>query len=397
MRMQPEEFDVLIVGAGPAGTAAAYRAVDNNLNVLLLDKSKNPSGKPCAGGLTLKTLALMPYSVAPIIEHVTTGFDIGIANGDAANIRRFDQGSDICAFVVRSRFDAYNFEKTRARGAQFQAVTRIDGIEQFANHIELKADGKTIRAKYLVGADGANSQVRQMTMPENGFHRGFAIEGLIPFEALKSEPYAEFLLGFVQSGYGWIFPKADHANIGIYTNRSDVSLSKKILQNYAQARLGTRDLSHIKGYALGFGGEEYWQTKGRVLLVGDAGGYAEPLLGEGLHNAIKSGQAAGQAISDIEHGNTQATLNTHFRALSKPVRKDVKRCRDLAHQILYPRLNGFGGKALMNPMSRYVLLKGFAAGMTTRRITNRFMLAAMMRQQRLSSLDDFHQQHSKLS
>jgi len=390
MQTQLKLFDVIIVGAGPAGTAAAYRALENKLSVLLLDRTDIPADKPCAGGLTLKTLALMPYSVASVIEHVTTGLDIGIENGQATRLERFDRGADICAFAVRAKFDALNFKKTIEKGAQFVKIRRLDQIKQSADHVELTCGEQTYRAKYLIGADGANSKVRRMTCPNNGFHRGFAVEGLVPYDALQSRPYAEFLLGVVQSGYGWVFPKGDHANVGIYTNRDDVPLSKEQLRHYSRTRLNTDVLDHIKGYPLGFGGEHFWQVEGRVVLVGDAGGYAEPLLGEGLHNAVLSGQCAAQAIVDIEEGATRRSLKAHYKNLSTPVRKDVKRCRDIAHQIIYPRLNGMGGKVLMHPVSRYVLLQGFAAGITTHKITNRFMLAGLMRPQHVSSLQEFH-------
>ena len=388
--MQPLEFDVIVVGAGPAGVAAAFRLRKNNLKVLILDRSDFPREKPCGGGLTVKSLALMPYSIAPIIEHVTTGFDIGLFSNGAPQIKSFDRGSDICAFVVRSKFDLFNLEKTQNEGATFKIVPAIDHIEQYQNHIEIKCGAKTYRAKYLIGADGANSRVRRLVFPTNGFYRGFAIEGLVPYTALKSIPTAEFLLGFIESGYGWVFPKADHANVGVYTNRADISLSKDQLRAYVRLRLSTDEIDHINGYPLGFGGENFWQTNGRVVLVGDAGGYAEPLLGEGLHNAIKSGQLAAQAIVELETGRINGTLSSQIKKTSKPIRQDVKRCRDIAHQVLYPHLNGFGGRALMHPVSRYVLLKGFAAGQTTRAMTNRFPLAGVMRPQQVASITDYH-------
>ena len=98
-----------------------------------------------------------------------------------------------------------------------------------------------------------------MTMPEGGFYRGFAIEGIVPYTAIKSPPFAEFLLGYADSGYGWIFPKRNHANVGIFSNRQDVYLSKSLLRDYVKARLNTDELDHIIGYPLGFGGEKFWR------------------------------------------------------------------------------------------------------------------------------------------
>ena len=431
------DYDVIVVGAGPAGTAAAYRLVSDGLRVLLLDRHEFPREKPCAGGLTLKTLALMPYSVGSVIEHVTTGLDIGISTKAGTDIRRFDRGNDICAFAVRAKFDAFNLKKTIEKGAVFKVVRSIKSIAQAQgpgqgpsrgqaqgqgqgperdhgqgqDFVALDCDGQVIRAKYLIGADGANSRVRRLVMKNGdttraaagaagerksvvkntGFYRGFALEGIVPFSKLETRPYAEFLLGVADNGYGWVFPKGDHANVGVFTNDVDTTLSKAMLRDYAQARLGVDDVAHITGFPLGFGGENFWQVAGRVVLVGDAGGFAEPLLGEGLHNAVKSGQAAGQAIVDIEMGQSGGSLGDRFEALSKPIRKDIKRCCDIAHRVLYPRLGGLGGRMLMHPLSRYALLKGFAAGETVRGLTNGAVVAGMKRPKKLAALGEFHE------
>lgn len=394
--MKNLDYDVIIVGAGPAGTAAAWRLLKKGLSVVLLDRVDFPRAKPCAGGLTLKTLALMPYSIAPVIEHATTAFNIGIHGRAAQRFNLFAHHMDICAFSVRSAFDAFNLEKTRERGAQFKIVKKIEAIKEHIDHVELMAGGTSIRARYVIGADGANSRVRQLAWKKDGFHRGFAIEGTVPRAAFDHRPHAEFLLGYVESGYGWIFPKGDHVNVGIYSNRAHVHLSKARLREYIRERLGTGRLEHIMGYPLGFGGQTFWQARGRILLAGDAGGFAEPLLGEGLHNAIKSGQAAGNAICEIHLDNADTTLERTYKKFTHPIRRDIKRCADIAYRILYPHLEGLGGRGLMHPLSRYALLNGFAAGKTIRALTNGFLVTGFMKPHETVTLRDFHRTNGQL-
>jgi flavin-dependent dehydrogenase len=144
--------------------------------------------------------------------------------------------------------------------------------------------------------------VCRLTSGERWFCRGFAIEGVIPYAAIAAEPPMELLFNFVEDGYGWLFPKGDHVNVGIYTRSDSVPLSKQRLLAYTRYRLGCDKVEDIKGFPLGFGGAGYRLRHPRIVLAGDAGGFAEPLLGEGIHNAIKTGQAAADAITDVEPG-----------------------------------------------------------------------------------------------
>ncbi|MEO8669454.1 MAG: FAD-dependent monooxygenase, partial [Bauldia sp.] len=96
--------DVLIVGAGPSATAAAARLRAGGLSVLMLDRKDAPA-KPCAGGLTIKTLDLMPWSVAPVIERLAHGIAIGIEANGTSRLAYFPHRDPICAFAVRAAFD----------------------------------------------------------------------------------------------------------------------------------------------------------------------------------------------------------------------------------------------------------------------------------------------------
>jgi geranylgeranyl reductase family protein len=365
--------DVLIVGAGPSGTAAAWQLRRAGLSVLMLDRKAAPP-KPCAGGLTVKALDLMPYSVAPAIERVTSGVTIGVRSGETDRLRHFAHADPICAFSVRATFDRFNLEKTRAAGVAFETITAIDAIEPGDAGVTLLADGRPFAARYLIGADGANSTVRRLLSPGDKPERGFALEGVVPYAAIGAEPGMELVFNVVAGGYGWLFPKAGHVNVGIYTGDASVPLSKAQLRDYVRRRLGTDRVEDIKGFPLGFGGARYRASHPRVLLVGDAGGFAEPLLGEGIHNAVKTGQAAAAAILDTD-GHTATSLAVAYAARLRPVRKDLARCDYLAARVVYPHVRRLGTNLMRFPWFRSAMLKGFAAGMTTREITSRFWLS----------------------
>lgn len=377
--------DVIVVGAGPAGALCAHTLRRLGLSVLVLDKATFPRSKPCAGGLTIKALALMPYSVAPVLERVTRGLQLGFRT-DAGDSFGTALGRDpICTFAVREKFDSFNFEQMLAVGADFETIGRIDAIFEDADGVTLALDGKTHRARFLVGADGANSRVRRLLKLDGHIRRGFAIEGVVPYTAIEKEPRPEFFFGAARHGYGWLFPKGDHVNVGLYTIDDDPSLSKDALRRYARERLGTEAVESVVGFPLGFGGERRIPVRDRVVLVGDAAGYAEPLLGEGLHNALKSGIAAAQAIFTASSGGGR--LQEAYRRQIAPVMDDLARCRQMA-DFFYPDVGR--GRALLG-LGKPTLLRGFAAGKTMVELTNLALFSAFFRPAKPRSLVEFVQ------
>ena len=368
------DFDVLIVGAGPAGTAAAHRLRREGLSVMLLDRRNAPAEKPCAGGLTLKTLNLMPYSVAPVIERVVSGLTIGVAAEGADRVVHIGHDDPICAFAVRGRFDRLNLDQATAAGVDFARIAEVSAIAEEADAVTTTVDGRPIRARYLIGADGANSTVRRLTSDASWFRRGFALEGIVPHAAIRAEPPMELLFGEVRDGYGWLFPKGDHVNVGVYTHNADVRLSKAGLVAYAARRLGTDRVEAIKGFPLGFGGAGHRQRHARIALVGDAAGFAEPLLGEGIHNAVKSGQAAAEAVVDVERRHGATSFAEALRRRLRPVGNDLARCDLIARRIFYPHLRLMEAGLMHRRSVHTAFLRGFAAGRTMRQITGRFLL-----------------------
>jgi geranylgeranyl reductase family protein len=392
------DYDVVIIGAGPAGTAAAHRLATHGLDVLLVDRTAFPRPKPCAGGLTLKSLALLPYSIASVLQRSTSDMTIGLRTGNGEFESQFSNGETICTFAVRQAFDQFNFEEATSIGVDFRIAKAISGISMDEGGVTVHADGKTIHARYLIGADGANSIVRRLCKTEMPFFRGFALEGIVPYAPSIPAPRAEIYFGVVDHGYGWLFPKGDHFNVGIYTCDANVSLSKSRLRSYSYERLGTERIKHMVGYPIGFGGDRYRPSSGQVVLVGDAGGFAEPLLGEGLHNALKTGQEAAQAIVDIEAtGLPPRSLAVHFDKRIGHIRTDVRRCRRIAFRLFYPNLVRAGRRALDLPIAKPALLNGFAAGKTMREITNTFLWSALYKPARPQSLVEFEEQPHELA
>ena len=171
-----------------------------------------------------------------------------------------------------------------------------------------------------------------------------------------------FDFNIVPGGYGWVFPKGDHLNVGLYSQRPGVTFTKTDLAAYAREVLGTDVMEDAVGFPLGVGGEAFRQTSRRVLLAGDAAGTAERLLGEGLHNAILSGQLAAEAvIAGVQRGVDAA--EQHRQAL-RSVRLDLKACTGAADWFYGAGPLGYA--ALNTWPVRTSLMRGMAAGKTFR-------------------------------
>src|ERR1700761_8833962 len=149
-------WDAIVVGAGPAGCAAAYDLAAAGRSVLLLDKRSFPRPKACAGGLTVKAVKTLRYSIDPVVREVVRRIQLEGGPGLSSSLKNPEP---ICVMTVRAELDEFCLRKTIAAGASFR---RIPGLQQVLRSEEAlclhTAEG-TFRTRFLVGADGANGQV----------------------------------------------------------------------------------------------------------------------------------------------------------------------------------------------------------------------------------------------
>lgn len=414
-------YDAIIVGAGPAGCAAAFDLAHAGRRVLLLDKRNFPRGKACACGLTRKTLKALRYPVDPVIERSCRDVVLQEAGPEfLAGRRTADKSCEVrvrlrtpfCAMAVRERFDAFCLERTLAEGAiqnrpELRKIETIISLRTLPTHVELNIalpNGTTeiLQAKVLIGADGSNGQTRRLAAGVDAdretsaataaqlhaepawYARGFALEATVPYNTLPARlPAGDAPLDLVfdfapiAGGYGWLFPKGDHINIGVggfvpqtgnaVITESDgmvyETVSRALLNDYTQAKLGV-DLAalpqaHVTGQHLGLGGHAYL-PQGRILLTGDAAGLVDPLTGEGIYSAIVSGQAAAAAI--IESSGEGEPAGAYLRHL-QPLQATLAFSHRAARSFYRAPERGF--KVMRTPLLRQLVLKTYADGLPT--------------------------------
>jgi len=364
-------WDAIIIGAGPAGCAAAYDLAHAGREVLLLDRAEFPRQKACAGGLTTKTVRALRYPVDSVIRQRLNYLRIE-RDADHSTILR--HRSDYCFMTVRKELDDYCFRQTVAVGAEFRRITSVTWISEDADRVEIAVDGQTLRARFLVGADGVHSAVRRLAHgaaakaqdSPGWFWRAFALEANVNVADAASQDLI-FDFATVRDGYGWIFPKGDHVNIGLYSYAADEKIDRARLAAYIRSRYGDVGAEDVIGQYAGFGAAHHTISATRIFLVGDAGGFADPLTGEGIYFAIVSGQAAAEAIEAALHSGTPA--HRRFQQATERLRADLAVSTSGARWF-YSHLDQ-GYKFLSMPLLRGTAMRAFAEGINLSQLARR--------------------------
>ncbi len=348
------ELDAIVVGAGPSGCAAAYDLATAGCAVLLVDRQAFPRVKPCAGALTIKTVRALRYGVDPVVRTVARGIHV---SHDLAGGSELKSKHPICLMTVRAELDALCLRKTMEAGAAFRVIDDLVAVDEREEYVVVRTREEEMRARFVIGADGANSKVRLLLGEQTWFRRGLAIEAHAPLH--KNAKAMEIDFGVVPRGYGWSFHKGDHLNVGLYTEAEGIKLTRTTLAEYLERKFGHGEFEHFVGHYLGIGGLRYAPQSKRVLLVGDAAGMTDPVSGEGICNAVKSGQAAAQAIvAELREG--EEARSAYAAALGE-IREDLEFC-ERATGKFYGRLSA-GFAALRMPGIKRAMMNGYALGM----------------------------------
>ncbi len=290
-------YDVVIIGAGPAGISAGHNIINNNISCCIIDKQVFPRNKLCAGGVTQKTYDLL--------KSLNLGNDF---NGDNTVISKdvsiylknkyiTDIKCDNTYLVDRFEFDEYLVRAYENKGGKLLQNTRVKNIDTINNTITLD-NNQTIKFKYLIGADGAVGMTRSL-VDKNKKANGFCLQVDVDksnttYDSDKMSMY----YGVLPYGYGWIFPKKNHLSVGFIGNYDkDIDYKcefEKFLDN-----IGIEcDKSEVKGAFIPFGQyvNKPINKEKNLLLVGDAAGFVDPITGEGIYFAVLSGIKASETI-----------------------------------------------------------------------------------------------------
>lgn len=302
-RRIPTSWDVVVIGAGPAGSMTAFWLAKHGVKVLLIDRAAFPRWKTCGGGITAHAAQALPFDFSPVVQTELAGirFSFNLAHPFTRHANR-----PLVYGVQRSRFDAFLAQQAMNAGVTFADRLSIRGYSLTTSSVRVQTDHDMISTKILVGADGANSLVSRRLNGREAFVNQLGLVCEIPHHWLPGEqprpPLVRVDAGTLAHSYGWVFPKGDMANIGVGGSASSNMELRTYLFQYLKAH-GIHDKTHshdlsLRGHKLPTLTPTAKLASNRILLVGDAAGLVEPFTGDGISNAIRSASIAAETILD---------------------------------------------------------------------------------------------------
>jgi geranylgeranyl reductase family protein len=338
--MPAGRFDVIVIGGGPAGGTAAYELARRGIQVLLLEKERLPRYKACAGGLTAKTAQLLDFDLGPVLEQDITTAKCTFRCGRPLTI---DFGEVVGWTVMRERFDYHLLERAAGAGARVLDGQRVGDVELSSGGRIVKTKDQNYLCSAVIGADGANGIVgrRAGLMQQRQLAIAVETELAVPDYYLDQlSGCIHFDFGSVPGGYGWVFPKRELLSVGLGTFWGRTGKLRALLHEFVHA-LGIptdRGELRIQGHAVPLGGVKRDLHKERLILAGDAASLAEPMTGEGIFYAVKSGKMAADTVYEALQAD-QTDLSSYTASINREITSDLAYARRLS-ALLYrsPRL-----------------------------------------------------------
>jgi geranylgeranyl reductase family protein len=327
-------YDVIIVGAGPAGATAAKFLAEKGIHTLLIDKHTYPREKPCGGVLSIRTLKRFPYITDDIID--TYSYGGSISSSSLLHKVQVQKETPIAAFVLRKTFDHGLVNIAVQNGTTFKDGTAVVDIQRTKDKVKIWLNNKeSVETQLLIGADGIWSTVAKHT----GFSQHYPNIGRClfqeyPLENTQLDQYFtekrlfQFYLRFRGiNGTGWVFPKKNSVNIGIgeiQPSTSDPTKTPPLKEVYTSFLQVLREKKRIppsiqigtmQGGILPLQPLEKTYAD-RVVLCGDAAGLMNPLTGDGIHYAMSSGKFAAEVCTEaLKKEDTSAAFLSNYQHL----------------------------------------------------------------------------------
>ena len=292
---------VLVVGAGPAGIAAAITLQKLGIDHLLVDKATFPREKLCAGLFTAKGQEVLCQLVGTESAEGCMSASLAARQSNLVfwngqqHITSVPLVEDIL-LVHRPQMDAWLVTHYQGLGGAPRLGDALVGLD-VAAHIATLASGAQIRYDYLVGADGANSRVRHLVRPDEKRPKILACEVNLPRQACPML-HANIHFDIVPRTYAWVFDKGDSVCIGM-SQMPGVDIDLKMVFRHFLADVGVDFPSQvtIHGAIIPYDVRPTYSLGDGILLAGDAAGTVEPMTLEGISYALESGQRVAQAIA----------------------------------------------------------------------------------------------------
>ena len=278
---------------------------EKGLSTIILEKQSFPRDKPCGGGVSNKALDLIGENLPEeIIESYVHGFKLYSKKMDCIELR---SDNAVGITTTRSRFDSFLVDIAKEKSAEFRQNTKVVNVEITSNNVKCKLEnGDEIEGKIVIGSDGAHGLIAKKTKIRERWDQneiGICVESDLNLDPNYSKGFEENFLELffldIPHGYGWVFPKKNSISIGIGMkydrNINHREVFKKFGSKISEIKALNFNVDNFKVHITPSGGFKRIISTDRALLVGDAAGFIDPLTGEGIYYALKSGKIAADA------------------------------------------------------------------------------------------------------
>ncbi len=361
------DTDVIVVGAGPAGSLAAYILASQGIQVTILEKTLFPRYKVCGGGLTHKILKEIPFNLSPVIESTIHSFRF---SHNYANIFTRYSADPLMYCTMRGDLDAFLLQKATNAGAKAGMGEQVISFVQDGSGITVSTKEKSFRTRLLIGAEGASGIVSRIADLRDTIEMGLAWEAEVTADTEDLQRFSDTVFldwGTLPGGYAWVFPKKDHFSIGV---GGPAGLSKAMMTYYDRflSSIGDKpspssildprssishppssvlnlpsSILHPPSSGIRFGETSSLQSwpiavrtrkskfhNGRVLITGDAAGLGDPLTGEGIYYAVRSGKLAAENCSEYLSGKIKS-MNVYSEKINDELMTELLEANRIKH------------------------------------------------------------------
>lgn len=365
MSFNEAEYDVAIVGAGPAGASCALALSRSGLKVCVIDKASFPRDKVCGDALSADVIKQLPMLSEKLARDFTTyesrmpsyGVRLYAPDRTSVDLAFTTKGGTKGYVWPRQEFDNLLVSQVKTEGGcDLLENVSVTDVTATPSEVTIHTSRQVLRARMVVGADGANSVVARLT-GSKAIDRGHHSAGLRVYyegvEGFHERNHIELhFFGKILPGYLWIFPmQGGRANVGIGMLSSVVARRRINLRRTLEELLLTdphlrerfinaRPLESVKGHGLPLGSVKRRLSGSRFLLVGDAASLIDPFTGEGVGNAIRSGRvAADHIVRCFRAGDFSAQFNRAYdREIYRRMGKEFRISQALQRVCRFPWL-----------------------------------------------------------
>jgi geranylgeranyl reductase family protein len=345
------DWDVAVIGAGPAGLAAATAAAAAGARTVVLERAQHPRYKTCGGGLIGASLAAVDGQIPLPARDQIRAATFTLRGGHEFTR---EHGEPLLAMVLREEFDEALLRRAVEQGAVVRQRAPVRALDQEAEYASARlADGSAVTAKVVIGADGSSGvSARHVGARFAQVDLGLELEIDVP-APVRSQWAGRVLLdwGKIPASYGWVFPKGDRLTVGVIAARGNGDATREYLREFVdRLKLGSFEVVRDSGHLTRCRAEESSLRRGRVLVAGDAAGLLDPWTREGISFALRSGALAGEfaakaAMSDRRE-DAESSLDDYVAAVNRTLVPDMR-----------------AGRVLLSAFSRHV--GAFHTGLAT--------------------------------